>query len=199
MAIEKQANRLQEAFNAFDEYNKQDPNIFNWDKETYPQEYFLSLKLYHWVTELNPAATEPLLLASRCQHMGRWEIPRNNYPLDREGYLTWRKALAQHHAEKSAQILERVGYPADTIDRVQQIVLKRKLKADQDVQTMENALCLVFLEFQYEAFWPQHTDKIVDILRKSLKKMDAEGHRYALALNYAAQGKHYIEEALKQL
>jgi len=192
-------NRLQQAFRAFDEYNKQDPSSFVWESQAYPTEYFLSLKLHKWVSKLAPQASETLLLASRCQHIGRWEIPRDEYPRDREGYLMWRKALSLHHAEKAAQILESVGYPTEAIERAKHILLKRKLKADPEVQIMENALCLVFLQFQYEDFWPQHTDKIVDILRKSLKKMDAEGHRYALQLEYSDSGKYYIEEALRQL
>lgn len=189
-------NKMERAFHAFDNYNKQDPNAFTWKGRAYPTEYFLSLKLHDWVVKLAPEANEALLLASRCQHIGRWEIPRNEYPRDREGYLTWRKALSQHHAEKAEQLLKPLGYPDETIDRVKHIVLKRKLKADHDVQLMENALCLVFLQFQYEDFWPKHTDKIVGILRKSLKKMDAEGHWHALTLTYSEQGKQYIEEAL---
>lgn|GEM_PF-280880 len=192
-------NLMHKAFQAFDEYNKQDPHVFNWEGQAYPNEYFLSLKLHGWVTKLAPTAGEALLLASRCQHIGRWEIPRNDYPRDRAGYLKWRKKLALHHADKASQILTKVGYASEIIERVHHIVLKRKLKADADVQTMENALCLVFLQFQYEAFWPQHTDKIVGILRKSLQKMDADGHEHALRLNYSDLGKYYIEQALSQL
>ncbi|WP_353182026.1 DUF4202 domain-containing protein [Parapedobacter lycopersici] len=191
--------KFERAFQVFDQYNKQDPNPFIWEGNTYPQEYFLSLKLHGWILKLSPDAGEALLLASRCQHIGRWEIPRGDYPQDREGYLTWRKALSLYHAEKAEELLAPIGYSADTIERVKQIVRKIKLKADHEVQLMENALCLVFLQFQYEDFWPRHTDKIVDILRKSLKKMDAEGHRHALALDYSAQGKQHVEAALAQL
>ena len=195
----QQVDKLNAAFNAFDQYNKQDPHTFLWDGNAYPQEYFLSLKLYDWVIRLNPTATEPLLLASRSQHIGRWEIPRSAYPLNREGYLAWRKALGLYHAEKSGQLMQQAGYTHEIIDRVKQIILKQKLKVDEEVQTMENALCLVFLQFQYEAFWPQYPEKIVGILRKSLKKMDAEGHRYALTLEYSEQGRQHIQSALDSL
>lgn len=62
--------------------------------------YFLALKLHDWVMRLKPGASEPLMLASRCQHEGRWEIPRDHYPDGRIGYLTWRKELSRYHAEK---------------------------------------------------------------------------------------------------
>jgi hypothetical protein len=193
-------NRLAAAFEQFDNYNKTDPNFFIWSGESYPQELFLSLKLHEWVLKLAPQASEELLLASRCQHIGRWEIPRDSYPEGREPYLQWRKDLAKHHAEVAAHILKQVGYGSEQISRVTQIVLKQRIKADAEVQVMENALCLVFLQYQYEDFHPKHSrEKVVNIIKRSLLKMDAAGHQNALDLPYSAQGLNYIQEALAQI
>jgi hypothetical protein len=192
--------KLAQAFEAFDNYNKQDPHTFTWDGLSYPQEYFLALKLHEWVLKLDPEADEELLLASRSQHIGRWEIPRESYPDGREAYLKWRKDLALFHAEKASAIMQEAGYSDEQITRVRQIILKQKIKVDADVQTMENALCLVFLEFQYEEFYPKHSpEKVVNILRKSLLKMDSHGHQFALELNFSEQGLAYIQEALNSL
>jgi hypothetical protein len=191
-------SRLQHAFEQFDNYNKTDPTIFEWEGISYPQEYVLAIKLYDWVLKLDPDAGEELLLASRCQHIGRWEIPRDSYPEGREAYLRWRSDLAKYHAEVATAILQDAGYDEQQIARVRQILLKQKIKVDADVQTMENALCLVFLEFQYEDFFPKHEqDKLVNILKRSLLKMDAHGHKFALSLNYSIKGLYYINEALK--
>jgi hypothetical protein len=191
-------NKLSAAFEQFDAYNQKDPNTFTWENISYPQEYFLAIELYNWVNKLDPDASEELLLASRSQHIGRWEIPRNTYPEGREAYLKWRKDLAQYHAEKAAAIMENVGYDPEQIARTRQILLKQKIKVDHDVQTIENALCLVFLQFQYEDFHPKYeADKVINILKKSLLKMDAHGHQFALTLPYSDQGLHYIQEALK--
>jgi hypothetical protein len=191
-------SKLQHAFEQFDNYNKTDPTIFEWEGISYPQEYFLAIKLYDWVLKLDPDAGEELLLASRCQHIGRWEIPRDSYSEGREAYLKWRSDLAKYHAEVAKSILQDVGYDEQQIARVRQILLKQKIKVDADVQTMENALCLVFLEFQYEDFFPKHEqDKLVNILKRSLLKIDAHGHKFALSLNYSIKGLYYINEALK--
>jgi len=193
-------DKLALAFDLFDEYNKNDPNIFVWDGVAYPQEYFLALKLYSWVLKLNPNASEELLLASRSQHIGRWDSARENYPDGREGYLAWRRDLAFSHADKAGAILKDVGYEEEQIALVRRIILKKKIKIDDEVQTMENALCLVFLEFQYEDFYPRYSpEKIINILKKSLLKMDAYGHQFALELPYSEKGKYYIAEALKLL
>lgn len=193
-------DKLAAAFKEFDDYNLKDPNKFIWEGTTYPREYFLSLKLYEWVNKLCPAPAEELLLASRSQHIGRWEIPRDSYPEGRDAYLKWRKDLARYHAEKCSGILTELGYPSAVIDRVQQIILKKKIKADSEVQVMENALCLVFLQYQYEEFHPLHDgDKVVTILRKSLLKMDHNGHQFALALQFSPQGLNYVQQALALL
>ncbi|RYU91659.1 DUF4202 domain-containing protein [Mucilaginibacter terrigena] len=191
-------NKLETAFALFDKYNKTDPNIFTWNGIACPQEYFLAIKLYQWVLKLDPAASEELLLASRSQHIGRWEIPRESYPEGREAYLQWRKNLAIHHAGVASDILRRVGYTDVQVERVKQIILKQRIKTDAEVQVIENALCLVFLEFQYEDFYPKHEpDKVINILKRSLLKMDADGHAFALTLSYSEKGLFYINEALK--
>jgi hypothetical protein len=191
-------NKIESAFTAFDRYNQQDPNTFTWQGKIYPQEYFFALKLYDWVKVLDTQASEALLLASRSQHIGRWKIPRNSYPDGREGYLKWRKDLGLYHAEKAAAILHDVDYQEEQIARVKQIIQKQKIKADQEVQTMENALCLVFLQYQYEDFHRHlEADKVINILRKSLLKMDAAGHKFALSLPYSDEGLSYIHQALQ--
>lgn len=191
-------SRLNLAFDKFDEYNRRDPVTYTHDGEQFPQEYFLAMKLYEWVKKLSAEPSEELLLASRSQHIGRWEIPRSQYPEGRTGYLNWRRDLAKFHADKAAGILKEVGYREDEIERVQELILKKKIKVDPEVQLLENALCLVFLEFQYEDFFPKYEpEKIVNILRKSLLKMDETGHRHALTLNYSEEGFGHIEAALQ--
>ncbi|GGM87046.1 hypothetical protein GCM10010967_19260 [Dyadobacter beijingensis] len=192
-------SRLEEAFELFDNYNKRSPEHILWDGVDYPAEYFYAIKLHDWVTKLSPDADESLLLASRCQHIGRWEIARKSYPDGRVGYLKWRSDLSKYHAGIAAEILSEVGYDEETITRVRHIVLKQRLKADPDVQTMENALCLVFLQYQYDDLIAKMTEeKMIDILRKTWGKMSAPGQEAALSLPYSEQGRDLILRALKE-
>ena len=193
-------NKLDAAFQLFDAYNGQDPRSFEWEGVTYPQEYFFAIKLHDWVLQLDRAADEELLLASRSQHIGRWEIPRESYPEGREPYLKWRKDLAQHHAAITGNLMKQAGYDDQLVERVGQIILKKRIKVDADVQTMENALCLVFLQYQYEDFRKKYEgepDKIINILRKSLLKMDSHGHGFALGLSFTPQGLDLIKQAMQ--
>lgn len=191
--------RLDQAFEAFDAVNKTDPNTFTWQGKEWPRELFLASKLSEWVLRLDPNASTPLRLASRCQHIGRWQIARREYPEGRIGYLTWRKALARHHADMAATILRDLNFEDNTIERVQTILMKRGIKQDAEVQVMENALCLVFLQYQFEEFRVGNEEKIVDIIRKSLLKMDEAGRNQALMLEYSSAGLAIINEALAGL
>jgi hypothetical protein len=191
-------NKLEQAFELFDEYNRQAPEIVIWNGQEYPSEYFYALKLYEWVKKIAPEASEPLLLASKCQHIGRWKIARNSYPEGRVGYLTWRSDLSKFHAEEATRILQSVGYDADTISRVREIIQKKRLKADNDVQTMENALCLVFLEFQYDdLIEKQPEEKMIGILQKTWGKMSEPGREIALSLEYSDKGAALLKRALQ--
>jgi hypothetical protein len=190
--------KMEQAFHLFDAYNQQDPSEVLWNGQHYPSEYFYAIKLYDWVKKLEPDASEPLLLASRCQHIGRWEIARKTYPEGRVGYLTWRNDLSKFHAKKATEILQSVEYEKDTIDRVNEIVLKKRLKTDSEVQTMENALCLVFLEFQYDdLIQKQPAEKMIDILQKTWAKMSSAGRQAASSLTFSTTGKLLLNKALE--
>lgn len=193
-------DKFTKAIAEIDRYNMQDPTICMYEGLSYPQEYFLSLKTYERVGELDRRAGEELLLAARGHHIGRWEIARDHYPEGRTGYLTWRNDLASFHADKTGQIMEEAGFGPASIARVKQLILKKNRRGDPEVQVLENAACLVFLQFQYEDFrQKQPRDKMVEILRKTLLKMDRDGRDTALGLDYSAEGSQLIREALEKL
>lgn len=136
-----------------------------------------------WILYLCPAASEALRLAARAQHLMRWKLPRSDYPEGRIGYRIWRRAAMDFHATETRRVLEGVGYDEDTIARVSEIVQKHGLRKNPEVQVMEDALCLSFLEHDLEAFAKKHTDeKLVHILKETWQKMSAAGHAAAIEL-----------------
>lgn len=189
--------KLEQAFERFDSYNKNSPDHLLYEGEEYPTEYFYALKLHEWVTKLDPEASESLLLASRCQHIGRWESARSNYPEGRAGYLKWRSDLSRYHATKATEILTAVGYDADLTDRVRQIILKQRIKSDPEVQTMENALCLVFLQYQFDDLIAKlKEEKMIDILQKTWAKMSTPGREAASAIQFSKEAKDLLAKSL---
>ena len=189
--------KFEQAIKLFDTYNRNSPETVFRDEDTYPAEYFYALKLHEWVLKLTPDAGEALLLASRCQHIGRWEIQRGVYPEGRIGYLKWRSDLSKFHADTASSLLRSISYDEETIEKVREIVLKKHLRTETDVQTMEDALCLVFLEFQFDdLIAKQPEDKMIVILQKTWAKMSQQGKEQALKLRYSPDGAKLINQAL---
>ncbi len=146
-----------------------------------------------------PDAPEALQLAARSQHIGRWEIPRSSYPMDRKGYLQWRNELKAHHARIAGDILASCGYDTATIDDVKFLLLKKELFHNANTQTLEDVICLVFIEYYLEAFAAgQEDDKVVDILRKTLKKMSGRAIEAAGRIRVSERIAALIGEAVKQ-
>ena len=120
--------RFKKAISLFDEANGQDPNFEEFHGKKYPKELLYARRMTDKLYEFEPAADEALQLAVRCQHLRRWEIPREDFDMNRVGYLQWRNKLKSFHAEGAAEILEKVGYDKDIIDRVKFLLLKKQLK-----------------------------------------------------------------------
>jgi hypothetical protein len=189
--------RFTAAIRRFDEENSADPNTICYDGRLIPYELFYAQRVTGWVLRLCPEASEPLLLASRCQHLCRWVIPRRSYPMDRAGYLKWRADLKTFHARKSGAILAELGYEKETIARVQSLNLKKNPGHDRDLQVLEDALCLVTLEHQLtDLIRKNPPEKVVSILRKTWRKMSPAGREAALALPYTGEARALITEAI---
>ena len=189
--------RLNEAWRRFDLINAQDQNTEECGGEPQPRELVFARRLTDWVSKLAPDASVGLRLAARCQHIRRWMIPRSRYPMTRAGYLEWRTTLKQFHADESATVLRELGYPEPIIARVRDLNLKRNLSKDPEMQVLEDALCLVFLEWQFpDLARKTDEDKTINALRKSWRKMSPTARARALELPYGPHERGLLERAL---
>ncbi len=191
-------NHLTEAIVKFDAANAKDPNkVTNALGNLEPKELYHARLMTAWIKRLVPEPSEPLLLAARCQHIRRWEVPRKSFPAGRAGYLKWRQGMRHFHAEKAAEIMAEVGYEDVEIERVNELNLKINPKSDPECQALEDALCLTFLEVQFSSFAPtQSEEKMIGILQKSWKKMSPAGHAWAMKLPMTEQGRALLAKAL---
>ena len=191
------SQRFESALRRFDGENSRDPNTEAINGASQPREWLYAQRLTKWVLQLCPAASEELRLAARCQHICRWEIPRQSYPMTRAGYLQWRATLKKFHAQKAGDILREAGYPEDVIRRVQDLNLKKNFPDDPETRVLEDALCLVFLEFQLADLAAKTAaDKTINALQKSWQKMTDAARAEALKLNYGECEKTLLERAL---
>ena len=180
---------LKIALQRIDAVNAQDPH---------GKELLYSQRMSEWLARIDPAASEALQLAVRAQHIRRWTIPRSDYPMDRIGYLTWRTTLYRFHAQEVGRILSEVGYEGEMVERVASLVRKEEIKRDPEAQTLEDVICLVFLENYFAEFAAAHDEeKVINILRRTWKKMSERGREMAKGLEIPAAAGELVKKALR--
>lgn len=192
------ANLLHSAFQAFDAVNRQDPNQQNIDGALRPKELIYAERMTQVLNTFEPNASEVLQLAARSQHIERWLFPRANFPMNLQGYNSWRAGLNKFHAKKAGTILLEVGFDEKTASRVGELLLKKRLKVDLEVQALEDVVCLVFIQYYLEDFALKHTeDKLISIIQKTWRKMSPKGHKAALSLDLPQNLLQLVGKALE--
>ena len=165
-----------------------------------PAELVYAERMEKWVSRIEPGAKPILRLAARCQHLERWSVPRGSFPMGRPGYLAWRRSLYLKQAERGRQLLLSAGVPANEAGDAATWISKSGLKANPGTQALEDAAVLVFLESEIEAFAAQHaeypSEKFVDILRKTWRKMSPRAQDLARSLDLPAPIAVLLREAI---
>ena len=181
----EQQTLLDRAIALVDAANSEDPNKVTLDGKDWPKELLYSQRMSDMLQRFRPDADAAQQLAIRAQHVQRWKSPRDAYPMDRIGYLQWRKELYKIQAETAVGLLQQAGYGEDVTDRVRAAVAKQRIKENPDTQLLEDVTDLVFLEHYLLEFAEKHPeydeDKWLDILRKTWKKMSEDAQAFALS------------------
>jgi hypothetical protein len=183
--MSEQNSTFDKALALIDAANSQDPNQVSADGKEWPKELLYSNRMSDMLTRYVPDADDAMKLAIRSQHIERWKSPRNAYPMDRIGYLKWRKDLYKIQANTAVELLKQAGYGDDVTGRVKLAVAKINIKGNPDTQLLEDVTDLVFIEHYMLEFVAKHPDyseeKWIDIIRKTWNKMSEQAHRFALS------------------
>ncbi len=183
--MSQQQSNLDWAMALIDAANREDPNQVTVDGKVWPKELLYSQRMSDMLQRYTPDADDAMKLAIHAQHVQRWKSPRDAYPMDRIGYLKWRKDLYQFHAQTAADLLTEAGYAEDVIDRVKLAVAKKGIKSNPDTQLLEDISALVFIEHYMLEFANKHPEydeeKWLDIIRKTWKKMTDRAQQFALS------------------
>ena len=186
--------RVRRCMEMFDASNAEDPNR---DTSGEPKELVYARQMSAWLDRVEPDAPDEVRLAVRAQHIRRWEIPRYSYPAGRSAYLAWRRNLGRFHADTAGAIMRDCDFDDDTVLRVQAIIRKERFKADRLAQLLEDVACLVFLDHYFAPFAEdQAEDSMVNILRKTWKKMSETGRSAALEIEYSIECRALLDKAL---
>ena len=185
------------ALQLIDQAHAQDPNIVTVSGQDQPYELHYSRKMSNYLEKRSSNAPVTLRLAIHAQHLRRWEVPRDSYAMNKQGYHSWRTYLKNRQAHLAHEICLNSGYSEKDAGRVAALIRKENLKKDDDTQILEDVACLVFLDDQFEHFEKQHDEeKIVTILRKTWAKMSDRGHELALKIPMSDRAKSLVKKAV---
>ncbi len=189
--------KFESALALIDKENNEDPNTYKVHGITYPKELLYAQRMTRQLLQFKPDASQALQIAARAQHICRWKIARDAYPINRVGYLKWREDLKKMHAQLTASILNKVGYNSAFIDEVSLLITKKLIKKNKDSQTLEDVVCLVFLNYYFEAFAVKHDkEKVISILKKTWAKMSDDGHKEALKIKFSQTDMALIKQII---
>src|SRR5690606_38404523 len=141
--------KFQQAIQEIVQLNAEDPNTEFYKGTDYPKELLYAQRMSDTLDQFEPQAEESRKIAARAQHIARWTIERDSSPMDREGYLTSRTDLKKMHADLTTSLLQKVGYTSEFTKEVSDLIQKKLLKKNEDAQTLQHVVCLVFLDYYF--------------------------------------------------
>lgn len=170
--------RLSRTLAAIDDANAADPDR----SEGAPAARLYGERMTEELERLFPDASEELRIAARGQHIERWTSPRGAWPEGREGYLAWRRDLAEFHARRVGGIMAAEGYGPGSIDRVGRMIRKEGIKREPEVQALEDVICFTFLRWYFQPFAEGRDGEGLErIVAKTARKMSAGARARALS------------------
>jgi hypothetical protein len=190
-------DKFKKAIQRIDELNSQDPNQEIFESISYAKELLYSNRMIAKLMDFCPSASLEVQIAAKAQHICRWKIARDSYPMDRIGYLKWREELKKFHAQTTAEILRETGFDESFIDKVSFLIEKKLIKKNPETQLLEDVICLVFLEFYLNDFVQKHDqEKLKNIIQKTWAKMSESGHEAALSIHFSPENLALIQKSI---
>ncbi len=171
-----QHTRLTLAMQAIDDANAADPNRVLVDGAEVALAAHQGRLAVDWVSRLAIMPSDALVLAGRAHHLLRWSLPRATFPMDRSGYLAWRREARKHQVSEIGGLLRDVGYDSGVIGRVEELLATRGRSSDPEARILQDAVTLVFLATQFEGLAARlGPEKTIDVTAKTLAKMSPLG------------------------
>ncbi len=197
---------LKKVLSAIDNINRTDSNTILVDGVEHPKELIYGQRMSQCLAKHWGQASELLQIAVRAQHIKRWHLQRSEFEQGKAGYYQWRIALGKFHGELAASIMIEQGYTVDQAEQTAAMIRKdlisqKKVKANNDSQTLEDVACLVFLEHYFDDFSATYTavgneEKIIRIIKLTWQKMSDQGHEIALTLPFPKHLAALVAKAL---
>ena len=176
--------------------HEMDPVIELYDGKEFPSESLYSQRMLQMLNSFDFNCGELIKIAVQCQHLRRWDIARQVYSADKKGYHQWRRAVMLHQLSQMNNILDCQHVDASEINKIHDMLLNQGNKLYAEAQIIQDVACLVFLKWYFEPFAQKHEkEKIVDILKKTMRKMSEKALETSGKLGLSDNTRQYISLA----
>lgn len=188
---------LEKIIQEIDMVNNSDPRKINLDDEEVGYELFYAILMTKWVTHFSSDPSISLLIACRGIHFKRWLHPRSSYPQGLAGYYQWKKELQVFHQDEILKLLAAYELDESVLQKISSLILKKELGQCDETQIIEDAVSLIFIEYQLLPLLEKSgEEKVINAIQKTWGKMSEAGHEKALALKLDEVSSQIIQKAL---
>eukprot|EP00877_Chromochloris_zofingiensis_P011434 jgi/Chrzof1/6544/Cz19g00160.t1 len=204
MTPEPPANRdmLELAFKLIDEANAADPTKVPVNGVPTPYRLAYSRWLTDAVQQLEPKASDELLILARGKSIESWklsDIKRDDYAPNTPGLRQWEVDRKKWLAQRLLSVMKEAGYPESSQQLIEDVMMDRNIPDPRDIrkydllgpfgminyktleaakilQTLIDAEALLFLEKNFtEMFNRMPADEVATRLKKELSRLSQPG------------------------
>ena len=181
------------ASRAIERIHETDPNLLTENAASIAAEKLYSRRMLSVLDLVQTNSPYSLKIAAQCQHLKRWGVPRSEYPYDRRGYHLWRRAVMEYQVELTRQVLNESEIEESEIVVILDALKDQGNKSNINATIIMDTACLVFLKWHLVPFSAKHESvKVIDILRKTMKKMSEKGLQKLNAMEFDEQVKELL-------
>lgn len=182
---------------AIDKLHSEDSVMENVDGNLLPAELVYSKRMLQILETVFPGSDNLLKISAQCQHLKRWMIVRTDFPMDRQGYHKWRRVVMNYQLDETGKLLYAYSVSETDINKILDSLKNQGAKGNSDSQVIEDTACLVFLKWYLKPFADKHEpDKVLDILRKTLRKVSEKGLNAAADIDLSKDVLILLDKAL---
>ncbi len=165
------------------------------DGNLFPVELLYSKRMLSVLELVSPDSSFEIKIAAQCQHLKRWSVSRSLYPYDRRGYHQWRQVVMDFQLQETKKILLAANIGESDIHHILFILKEHGNKLNPESQVIMDTACLVFVKWYMEPFAGKHqNEKVIDILRKTMRKMSSKGVNLISKLELPVSAKNILEQ-----
>jgi hypothetical protein len=166
------AEIYKQAVKEIDNAHSADIHLEKDNNDEYPSELIYSRRMLTMLNLFYPESDYILKLAVQCQHLKRWNVLRQKYSMNRQGYHQWRREVMEYQLQQTKEILLNVKIDENDLSLILDALKNQGNKSDGNAQIIQDTACLVFVKWYLQAFAAKHEhSKVSDILKKTMRKM----------------------------